>query len=211
MLSKIIRSTRLVRDGARTTVRQDGRFSRVDRIGVLQLVDQLHPVQPDAIEARRTPQGYVRVEARLARDGVQEYSDGVESWGEYRDRAELRRAAITCLALPVTNDHPPRMLDATNTTPVVRGWAVDNLRIATDGDVSYLASDIIIFDDQLIARIAAGKIEMSIGFTARIVESNRSDARFEQVDITLNHVSFVDEARGGPQVRALFDGRVIAA
>lgn len=175
---------------------------------MLRVVDAMHPVGPDAIEARQTTQGFLRVEARLARDGLQEYSDGTDAWLEYRDRRELDAAAKACEALVVTDDHPPAMLTTDNATGFARGWAMADLRVDKVDGVNYLCATVIVFDGALIGKISAGKTEMSIGFRARIVDSRRPGAKYEQLDIELNHVSFVDDARGGPQVRALFDGRI---
>lgn len=182
---------------------------RGDRVGTVQLEDVLHPVAPARIAAHRTEQGYLRFKTRLARDGLLEYSDGESTWMEYRDRAELDAAARSLSALAVTDDHPPAMLDADNTREYARGWAVDGIAVESVDGVSWLTGEVVIYDRGLIDRIASGKTETSIGFRARVLPSKRRDAQYEQTQISLNHLAFVDDARSGPECRALLDGKVI--
>ena len=188
------------------------RLSRLDFLGSVRVRDGRHFVSPEAIEAHRNAQGYLVMPVRLARDGTLEYSDGETTWLERRTRDELVRAAESFRAVAVTDEHPPVMLDSSNTRDHARGWTMQDVQVVEDGGVAYLEGTVVVMDEALIARIAAGKTEVSIGFTARVVpvtDVSRDGAKYEQVDLLGNHLSFVEEGRAGPEARALLDGSTV--
>lgn len=157
-----------------------------------------------------TPEGYLDVDAYLARDGVLRYSDGIKSWNELRPRAELEAAAASWLHKPVTDDHPPVMVDATNAREFARGMIVSEPRIVEADGVAYLAARLRVTDAALVAKIQGGQHELSIGFMADVHPEQVTAPNGERCDAVQrglegNHVASVQRGRAGPAVRVLLD------
>ncbi len=167
------------------------------------------PATPGRGSATRLPGGYLRVDAYLARDGLLQYSDGRTSWLEWRPAAELEAAADSWHLAPVTDDHPPKMVDAANHSQYARGFVIDKPTIEVVDGVSYLRATIEIRDSALISKIDAGQRELSIGFwsdvkmTRGTVGGKTYDAI--QTGLVGNHVASVARGRAGPAVRVLMD------
>lgn len=170
------------------------------------------PSSPTVAAAVKTPEGYLDVDAYLARDGCLRYSDGVTAWNEYRPRSELERAADSFANVYITDDHPPVMLDATNATQYQRGIVLGRPTLETIGGVTYLRARISIRDAALIEKIESGQTQLSIGFWSD-VESRKGIApdgtRYDAVQNSLrgNHVASVAKGRAGPAVRVFMDSR----
>lgn len=192
----------------------NGRSSRADRLGVpIEIVDELVPPTPARSPAIEHPEGYLEVDAYIARDGLLEYSDGRSTWTEYRPREELEAAAASWnQRTPVTDDHPSAMVSAATWTTVAKGLHVGPATIEVVDGVAYLRARLLVTDADLVRTIRDGKRETSIGFTARIVpttagvapDGTRADA--VQTELAGNHTAIVARGRAGPAVRVLLDG-----
>ena len=160
-------------------------------------------------DAVTTPEGYLEVDAYLARDGLLRYSDGASSWLEYRPAAELEAAAATWANQPVTDDHPPGMLTAANVSTYARGHVIGTPTIEVRDGVTYLRGRLRITDAGLRDKILAGRRELSIGFVADVVPQRGVWAgdRYDAVQTSLvgNHVASVDRGRAGPECRVMLD------
>lgn len=190
---------------------------RVDRLAPLELVDALPAMpSPDRTPAVRTREGYLEADALLARDGLLRYSDGVESWLEYRPRAELEAAAATWAHAPVTDDHPPKMVDAATYAAVNRGVVLGAPSVVEIDGVGYLRARLSIRDADLVAKVLAGTSQLSIGFRAMVEamrdgvapDGTRCDA--VQTDLAGNHVAVVAQGRAGPACRVMLDSAHVA-
>lgn len=184
------------------------RVLRVDRIALDMAPPGAEP-SPGQARATRTPEGYLDVDAYLARDGLLRYSDGRSTWLEYRPRAELEAAASTWSHAIVTDDHPPVMVDAANAREYQRGYVITTPRVVEVDGVAYLAARLRVTDAELVSKILAGQRELSIGFLADVhpevgvVDGQRYDAT--QRALAGNHVASVERGRAGPAVRVLLD------
>lgn len=188
---------------------------RVDRAAVeIVLVDAPEEPTPTRAPATKTPEGYLVADAYLARDGLLKYSDGESAWWEYRPREELARAAASWTHAPVTDDHPPVMVNATNASEYQRGFVVEVPRVVEVDGVGYLRARLRVTDAELVARILDGRTQLSIGFLADVHPERGSfgGSRYDAVQRELagNHVASVDKGRAGPSVRILLDGAAIA-
>lgn len=154
--------------------------------------------------------GWVRVDAYIARAGVLEYTraDG-SKWVEYRPHEEHSAEALASFdAVPFTNNHPEAgILDAENTKLYQVGTV---LNPRNDGEK--VKASILITDAKTVAAIKAGKCEMSCGYMADVEETpgelpdgTRYDAI--QRNIRGNHVALVDSGRAGPEIRLKLDTR----
>lgn len=153
--------------------------------------------------------GWMRCDAYLTRTGVFSYldSNGKER-REYRPPDEVFKAdsLSSFSAVPVTNDHPPEALDATNTNRYQVGH-VDGMP-AREGDK--MRARLLITDAGVISAMESGKRELSNGYLVHLDETPGVSPEGERYDavqrnITGNHVAIVDEGRAGPECRARMD------
>lgn len=194
------------------------RLARIDHaVATIDLVDaddESLPT-PGHAPARMTDEGYLIVDALIARDGVLKYSNGSDEWLEYRPRAELERAANGWLHAPVTDNHPSAMVDAKTWAKVARGTHVAVCGLVDIDGTAYLHARLQINDAALVRDIVAqherGKpVELSIGFTSEVHDEAGTHLGQSYVavqrGIIANHTAKVDAGRAGPACRVLFDG-----
>lgn len=176
----------------------------------MQFVDALTLDAP-----RRTREGFMAVRAKAARVGVYDYlgseidpenKHGLRDKGMVkvlRDEATVfdQAAARSFIGKPVTDDHPTQAVTADNWRQHARGTVMGAIR---DGD--YLAFDLLLTDADAIAKVDAGKRELSNGYAASLEfgdfaapDGTKCVAR--QTSIQGNHVALVDRGRAGPQCR----------
>lgn len=157
-----------------------------------------------------TDEGYLRVKARIARTGIQSYTDangGVRL--EYRPEEEVAadEALNSFREKCVTKEHPPVLLDALNTKDYAVGF--------TSADVSYsdgfVESTLTVTDKETIDSIMRGDVrEVSCGYRVDYSPEPGITADGQHYDgiqrnIRGNHVAIVNRARGGAQVRLMLD------
>lgn len=156
----------------------------------------------------RTPEGFLVCHSvPICRTGVQEYLPqelGISDHGNgvlnvQREETEVfKPAAIASFeGKPVTDDHPPVGVDTSNYASYTKG-TVQNVRRGSGADADKLICDLVVYDAALIAKIDAGKREISCGYECKYIE--RDDGTYEQVDIIGNHVAVVDAGRAGHEV-----------
>jgi hypothetical protein len=156
----------------------------------------------------RLPNGWLRVDGFITRVGIFTYRnpDGTER-KELRLPEEVFRtdSLATFSAVPITDDHPPEMLDAANAREHMRGFVTDTPR--RDGD--RVRTSMLVMDAELIAKMEAGKVQTSCGYECDLDESpgvwngQRYDA--VQKNIRANHVAIVARGRAGDEVRVRMD------
>lgn len=175
------------------------RVSRVDVSGALR-------------PAKRMPDGRLRVDALLARTGVQRYlmSDGTVR-REYRPPDEVFDAAslATFEGATVTDDHPPGMVTPANARSFARGAV---LGVPTR-DGAHVAASLVINDADLISKMEAGKLQVSCGYQCELDMTPGTSPDGEQYDavqrrIVGNHVAIVDQGRAG-SARVRMDGMAV--
>ena len=160
-----------------------------------------------------TPEGFLRVRARIGRTGLHSYRAAelgmpegfspeapVRVWrppDEVFDPASLASFA----GKPVTDDHPPVMVDARNW----KRYAIGHCGPAVEREGDHLVTDLLIADAGAAARAQAGA-ELSNGYHADFVfepgltpEGEAYDAI--QRNIRGNHVALVDAGRCGGTCR----------
>lgn len=157
-----------------------------------------------------TDEGYLKVRARIARTGIQSYKDangGIRL--EYRPESEVasNEALDSFREKCVTKEHPPVLLDASNTKDYAIGF--------TSADVSYsdgfIESTVTVTDKETIDEIMRGQIrEVSCGYKVDYIDEPGVTPDGQHYDgyqknIRGNHVAIVKRARGGPQVRLMLD------
>ncbi|MBH0112720.1 DUF2213 domain-containing protein [Novosphingobium sp. YJ-S2-02] len=169
---------------------------------------------------RRTADGYLAVRARSARTGVYQYTGReVDPNNEHglRDQAIVNvlrdentvfdtAAARSFIGKPVTDDHPHEAVTSENWRDHARGTIMGAMR---DGE--YLAFDLLLTDAATIAKVDAGKRELSNGYGASLEFGDFKCAdgtvcQARQSKITGgNHVALVKAGRAGSEC-AIKDG-----
>lgn len=160
-------------------------------------------------QATRTPEGYIRVEAIIARSGIQEYQgDNGEIRKELRHPDDVfSQAALDSLTmLPVSNLHPSEMVDPENVKRIQCGFTGENVRV----DGKFIKIPLVVNDADAIADVEAGRRELSVGYTVDLIEEQGAyDGQpytHRQTNIRGNHVALVDRARAGREARINIDG-----
>jgi hypothetical protein len=163
----------------------------------------------------RTQGGFMAVRARAARTGVYQYlGSEVDPRNEHglRDTATVnvlrddntvfdKAAAQSFIGKPITDNHPGKPVTAENWRDHARGTVMGAMR---DGE--YLAFDLLVTDADAIAKIDAGKRELSNGYDASLEFGDFTAAdgtlcQARQASIRGNHVALVDHGRAGPECR----------
>lgn len=159
---------------------------------------------------RRTGDGYLAANARVARTGIQIYAGRevgkptMDMVRVYRPEAEVFATdALRSFAhRPVTNDHPPEAVGARNWKQHSVGMTGDE--IARDG--TFVRVPMVVMDQAAIDDVEAGKRELSMGYSCQLdwtagttPEGEAYDAI--QTNIRGNHLAIVAAGRAGPQCR----------
>lgn len=158
----------------------------------------------------RTPQGFLRCDATIARTGVQAYQqpDGTIR-REYRPPEEVFKAdALASFELaPMTLLHPPEKVTAENAQKYTVGVIAERPR----QDQSLVrTSALVMHADAIRAALSGEAAELSCGYECDLedtpgeFEGERYDA--VQRNIRGNHVALVPKGRAGPAVRLKMDG-----
>lgn len=168
---------------------------------------------------RRTADGYMAVRAKAARTGVYDYlasepsiADALPQGHSFkptdvikilRDEATVfaPKAVHSFIGKPITDDHPKEAVSADNWRDHARGVVMGALR---DGD--HLSFDLLLTDASTIAKVDAGKVELSNGYGAPLewgdfAAPDGTKCHARQASISGNHVAIVDAGRAGPTCR----------
>lgn len=154
---------------------------------------------------RQTADGFWQVAGRVARVGIQEYYDGAGGM-----RRELRlpadvAASVPFFALqPLTNNHPPKMVDPANAKQYVAG-AVGDAKF----DGQWVTAPMNIWTADAISAVQAKRTQLSVGYSCRLEAANGewNGQKYDAIqrDIIVNHVALVDMARAGTNARLRLD------
>ena len=172
----------------------------------------------DAVQAtgvRRTADGYLVADVRVARTGIQEYLGSEVGRPDlafvrvYRPEAEVfsKDAMHSYAHRPMTNNHPGSPVTAENWKDVAIGQTGDE--VIRDGE--FVRVPLVLMDAAAIKQFEDGKHELSMGYSAEIVfqDGTTPDGQHYdavQTQLRMNHLALVDKARGGDKLR-IGDGR----
>lgn len=166
---------------------------------------------------RITADGYLTATAPVARTGIQLYAgyeiDPDNKHG-LRDKATVRvnrpKAEVFSDATlrsfahrPVTNDHPPVLVDSTNWKQYSIGQTGDEVD-ARDG--KFVRVPLCVMDQATIEDYKAGKKELSMGYQTALdftpgVNDDGEAYDVSQTDMRMNHLAIVRRARGGAELK----------
>ncbi|WNP75159.1 DUF2213 domain-containing protein [Pseudomonas aeruginosa] len=160
---------------------------------------------------RRTADGYLVADARVARTGIQEYLGSEVGKPDmpivrvYRPpESVFHKDAMHSYAYrPMTNGHPPGgEVNASNWKELAVGQTGGE--VLRDGD--FVRVPLVLMDADAIRDYEDGKRELSMGYSAEVIFKDGVSPEGESYDaylgpMKMNHLSLEDRARGGEQLR----------
>lgn len=159
---------------------------------------------------RRTRDGYLVADARVARTGIQEYLGfevGKPELGSvkvYRPESEVFAAdALRTYAFrPVTIGHPAEGVTADNWRKEAVGTT--GAEVARDGE--HVRVPLVLMDAGAIAEVEAGVREISMGYECRLdwtpgVTADGQNYDAVQRGLRMNHLAVVEKGRAGSACR----------
>ncbi|MEI6806686.1 MAG: DUF2213 domain-containing protein [Myxococcaceae bacterium] len=157
-----------------------------------------------------TPQGFVRVDARLTRTGIFTYTQDGKVTRELRLPEEVFRCdSLKSIAgAPVTDLHPDTFVCPENAKELAVGFAGEDIK--PDGD--FVTAKLTITDAAAIEGLKEGsRKEISLGYTCEIEDSpgihNGEPYDSIQRNIVVNHIALGPKGwgRAGPEVSVKTD------
>ncbi|APO67252.1 hypothetical protein IE4872_CH01610 [Rhizobium gallicum] len=162
-------------------------------------------------EKRRTRDGYLTVNARVARAGNVQLYTGAEvgrpdlaTVRVYRPADEVFSADTmqSFAHRPVTLGHPSQSVSSTNWRDVAKGWS--DGEVVRDGE--FVRVSMLLADADTIAAVENGTRELSMGYDCSLDWTSGTSPSGEAYDaiqrgIRSNHIACVPQARGGSELR----------
>jgi hypothetical protein len=159
--------------------------------------------------AERRPNGTIVVDAFLSKCGVFQY---VQPDGSIRRELRLPEDVHDVESLrsfegvPVTNNHPPGMIDAGN----ARQYSVGAVLGSPVPDADHIRGRLAVHDADAIRDMESGKTQVSNGYSCDCLEQPGVHPLYGAYDavqknIRGNHVAIVDRARAGVTASARMD------
>lgn len=168
----------------------------------------------EATGVESTPQGGVRVRARIARTGVLRYRDDTgREWGEYRPPEEVfaAEALATARGATVTDLHPQGLVTAASYRDLNRGHAHDDVG---EEDGRFVVATLAVNDADLARKVLDGeRRDVSAGYTCEVDPTPGVSPEGEKYDgvqraIRINHIALGPRGwgRSGVEVGLRMDG-----
>lgn len=158
----------------------------------------------------KTAEGFLRADAYVTRSGIFNYRnpDGSKR-REYRPAEEVFKqdSLNTLRSLPVTDEHPPQMLDAGNASEYQRGSLGDTPR----RDGALVAIGVMVTDAALIEKMETKKsLQTSCGYRCDLEWTegvSPSGERYDAIqrNIRYNHLAVLPKGRAGSDVSVRMD------
>lgn len=170
-----------------------------------------------------TDEGFLRVPAKAARTGIQEYLASelgiknrkpMDVVNVYRPPEEVfsSDSLASYKDTDVTDDHPSDLVNSKTYDAVSVGHVTSEGR--QEGE--WVIADLIVKSQDAIDKINSGKAEISMGYTMNLEAKcgvdpiSGKDYEFIQKSIKINHAALCDAARAGKEAR-LFDNKAKGA
>jgi hypothetical protein len=208
-------------EGTEGAAKDHRRLATFDRSADLEYytVEELGP------RRERTPEGFlICFDVPVARTGEMIYGPDETPIKVGKDgRAKITRSEAEVFSpksiaslqgKPVTDDHPPVDVTPSNWRFYMRG-IVQNPRRGEGEHKQFLVADLVIYDEELIADIEAGRREISCGYSPDYLEVLDDNGDVipgvgEQANIIYNHAALVSRGRCGPRC-AIGDHKTVDA
>lgn len=157
---------------------------------------------------KETQDGYLVGSLRCARTGLQSYLGSElglptnDIISVYRPESEVfsRESLASYANKPISDDHPPEFVTSDNWSKYGKGDIGSD--VVRDGE--FVSVSYKIMDGDTIAKVKAGKAEVSMGYMAEIdfqdgVTPDGEPYQAIQKNIRINHLAIVDRGRAGKE------------
>lgn len=157
---------------------------------------------------KETQDGYLVGSLRCARTGLQSYLGSElglptnDVISVYRPESEVfsRESLASYANKPISDDHPPEFVTSDNWSKYGKGDIGSD--VVRDGE--FVSVSYKIMDGDTIAKVKAGKSEVSMGYMAEIdfqdgVTPDGEPYQAIQKNIRINHLAIVDRGRAGKE------------
>lgn len=157
---------------------------------------------------KETQDGYLVGQLRCARTGLQSYLGSElglptnDVISVYRPESEVfsRESLASYANKPISDDHPPEFVTADNWKQYGKGDIGSD--VVRDGE--FVSVSYKIMDGDTIAKVKAGKAEVSMGYMAEIdfqdgMTPDGEPYQAIQKNIRINHLAIVDRGRAGKE------------
>lgn len=166
-------------------------------------------IDRSSFKLSKTPEGFLTGDAIVTRTGVFTYMNADGSVrNELRHPEDVFNAdSLATLKLkPVTDDHPPELVNADNASRYSIGTTGESIIT----DESNVAITFTVQRNDAIKKIKNGKKELSLGYSLDLVEEtgvwDGVPYTHRQKNIRYNHLAIVQQARAGRMAKINMDG-----
>ena len=166
-------------------------------------------IDRSSFKLSKTPEGFLTGDAIVTRTGVFTYMNADGSVrNELRHPEDVFNAdSLATLKLkPVTDDHPPELVNADNASLYSIGTTGESIIT----DESNVAITFTVQRNDAINKIKNGKKELSLGYSLDLVEEtgvwDGVPYTHRQKNIRYNHLAIVQQARAGRMAKINMDG-----
>lgn len=161
--------------------------------------------------AERMLDGRIRADAHITKTGVFKYSlpDGTERSELRTDEEVFHPDSLKSFAqVPMTDDHPSVGL---LTAKTAKKYMVGSTGESVVRDDDHVRTSIMVADQATIAKMDAGKTQLSCGYTCDLDETPGYHPKYGKYDaiqrnIRGNHLAIVNSARAGNSAQVRMDG-----
>jgi hypothetical protein len=162
--------------------------------------------------AKKTPQGFLKLDGYASRVGVFEYPDGKGGVRrELRPESEVFHADVMAAfeGAPVTDGHPSTPTGKV-TADNAKALAVGSVLAPAQREDQLVRASMIVTDAATIAKVQHGKTALSVGYDVDLDLSPGVDpihGRYDAIQrgLVINHLALVDCGRAGPEARVRLD------
>ena len=164
----------------------------------------------ELVEPRKTADGYLVADARVARTGIQSYfgfevgmaDKGIVSVWRPEESVFSKDSMASFSGKPVTSNHPSTLVDASTWKEHSIGGVGGS--VARDGE--FIVVPLSLMDAQAVSDYESGKKELSAGYSCDLEFTSGITPTGETYDaiqknIKVNHVALVKKGRAGSQCR----------
>lgn len=154
-------------------------------------VERLDVLSKPSMNITKTEEGWLKGTLVATHPGIFKYRN---KDGSFREEIRLDVDVFdpvsmqSALGVPITNDHPPKLINANETLAFTVGSILSEAR----QDNSDAVTDFIIYDPYTIADIENGKRAISVGYRCDVIEEA---GKLYQKNIRWNHVAVVKNGR----------------
>jgi len=160
-------------------------------------------------KTRITDEGYLETEAVATRTGIflyRNHDGSIKKELRHPDNVFKADSLNSLKMIPITDGHPDgKLVNSKSAKSLQIGYVGENIRV----DGKFIRVPLTITDSDAVEKIKRGKNQLSLGYTANVVdeagEYNGREYDSKQTDIKYNHLAICSLARAGADASIKLD------